>query len=124
MKLHNDNLQSRIEELEILTSELKSKNRALNEIIKNRTLVEPPSEIESYKKEIAHLNKIITANEEHNKKLPELEKKLRSLKIKYDKDVKALEETNKNLSKRCEELQRDKLNRWNIAEDLDTVNVK
>lgn len=32
MKLHSDGLQSRVEELEALTSELKSKNRALNEV--------------------------------------------------------------------------------------------
>ena len=123
MKLHSDNLQSRIEELEQIQSELKMKNKSLNELVKNKELNEHKDDLENYKKEISHLNKIISTNEEHNKKIPELEKRLRSFKLKYEKDIKALEENNKNLMKKCEEMQKVKLNRWNAEEDLDTVNV-
>lgn len=123
MKLHSDNLQNRIEELEQISSEQTSKNRALNEMIKNRTLIDNSSELEHYKKEIIHLNKVISANEESIRKIPDLEKRIKNLKIKYDKDIKILEENNKILLKKCEDTQKDKLSRWNIEDDLDTVNV-
>lgn len=96
-------------------------------MIKNRTLepgIGSNHELESFKKEIKHLNHVIVMNEEHIKKIPELEKKLRNMKIKYENDIKALEESNKSLSKKCEEAQKSKVARYNShEEDLDTVNV-
>lgn len=82
------------------------------------------------------MQKMIKTYEEHNLKIPELEKKLRNQKAKYDKDIKELESFYKEKLKLKEKkisnledklkstiLETSKLDRSN-DEELDRVNVE
>lgn len=48
-------------------------------------------EITNYKKEIENLNKIIKTYEDHNLKIVDLEKKIRLIKVKHEKEIKEIE---------------------------------
>lgn len=48
-------------------------------------------EIKNYIKEISQLNQVIKTYEEHNKKIADVEKKIRILKVKHEKEIKEIE---------------------------------
>ncbi len=48
-------------------------------------------EIKNYIREISELNQVIKTYEDHNKKISEVEKKIRILKVKHEKEIKEIE---------------------------------
>lgn len=90
-------------------------------------------DIIQFKNEISHLQQLVKTYEEHNLKIPELEKKLRSQKTKFEKEIKNIEafykekikSFNKKLSQYEDVLKNNntnssKLDRTN--DDIDRVN--
>lgn len=108
MKIHSENLQQRVEELEKQKEELKMKNKLLQEqLARSGTNPDEEEEMKNYKNEISHLQQLVKTYEEHNLKIPELEKKLRNQRVKFEKEMKNMEsfykEKIKTFSKKLEQ---------------------
>lgn len=69
------------------------------------------NDFNNYKQEINHLNQLVKKYEEHNLKIPELEKKLKTQKLRHEKEIKDIESLYKEKIKKLEE----KLKNNNIA---------
>jgi chromosome segregation ATPase len=131
MKLHTDTLQFRVEELEKEKSELFKKYSKMQEQTARRT--NDVEEIMGYKKQIADLSELVRTYEEHNLKIPQLEKKLRSQKAKYEGEIKTLDDSYKekiaHLNKKFVKLEETykatitKSKLHTLEDDLDQVNV-
>jgi hypothetical protein len=90
-KLEIETLYERIGELENEKGEIVWKYNKLQEHIQSMK----SSDVENYKKQIDDLTAVVRTYEEHNLKIPILEKKLRAQKSKYESEIKALEESYK-----------------------------
>jgi chromosome segregation ATPase len=92
MKLHSETLQNRIDELERENSDMvKRINRLQEQIQKNRAKDIDSDNVGYLRKQIDDLNALVKTYEEHNLKIPQLEKKLRSQKASYESEIKTLE---------------------------------
>lgn len=95
MKLHNEGLQGRIEELEIESEKLKSKYKSVKEVscnifIKRRASSENKEiNVESLKNEISYLRAKVM-NED--KMSLEFEKKVKILNLNFEIEIRKLEE--------------------------------
>ncbi len=113
MKLYAESLQSKIEDLEKLITDLKTKNSQANSNSSLNKQLRPSSsksksenfdaEINNYKNEISHLNQLVKKYEEHNLKIPDLEKKIKMQKLKHEKELKDIEVYYKEKIKKYEE---------------------
>lgn len=141
MKLYSESLQSKIEDLEKQVNESKSKSPQLNNIKPSPNKVNLhnfENEINNYKNEInAHkieidknkieilqLNKLIKTYEEHNLKIPELEKKNKTIKLKHQKEIKDIEEYYKERISKCEEKLNKNLNNNFVDSESNLKNKK
>jgi hypothetical protein len=94
LKMHAESLQDRVDQLE-------KENGQLYQKIKHLEHTKPSNKEENKKheeqinmhyNEINHLKQLVSTYEEHNLKIPELEKKIRIMKNEKDKEIKSIED--------------------------------
>ncbi len=66
-------------------------NKKLKTASNKTTLENCEEEIKNYKEEINQLNQVVKTYEEHNKKICDVEKKIRIIKAKHEKEIKDIE---------------------------------
>ena len=104
LKLHSENLQSRIEELEKENAVISLKCSVI-QILLHLEIFDPKkteakdkkdSEINNLKLEIQNMKHILKSYEEQALKISDLEKKLRNQNTKHEKEMKSVEEKYKD----------------------------